>query len=136
MTTPLRFTRSVFLLIILISVAGCEKLGFDYRKKYEGEWNFTTNYTDYFISGLVLDADTVRYKGSIIAGASDNEIVIYFTESKCFTVVLEKDGDIPNTEWGVYDYFGGKFVDKHTFRFTSNSGDLSHRHKYEISGKR
>jgi hypothetical protein len=88
-----KFKFTLFLL--LIGSSSCEKMPFDYRNVYVGDYDFTINTPVYVpYSGIVFER--TYFQGKVSYGGTSNSILIHYSNDKTkdLDVVISKDGKI------------------------------------------
>lgn len=126
---------SVFsILLALVTLNSCQKDPFDYRKKYEGDWEMTSSYS--ISTSLFEDnysparIDKVR----LVLGEKDDEILVDYVNIPFNRIfIVQKNGDLSFEE-----YKGS--ISKDEFRmvimFADTSADRLFVTKNKISGKK
>ena len=120
------FYFTIFLLILV----GCKKRPFDFRNKYLGEWDFTTEY-GYFNMSDSTSFDTVyNYKGEVWYDEK-GKIIIEYREDNILEFEINKEGEIT-----IDDYYDtrGEFSDKNNVSFYKQTGGLGGGTNQSVSG--
>lgn len=115
-------------LTIVIGLYACEKIPFDYRNKFVGDYVFTKRITFFYPPNNYLDTTyTDVFKGSIKHGKETNQIEIYYedyfnsfgeVEKRKIQVIINQDGVIKGFDPS------GKFVNSNKIEFNFPSKAL------------
>jgi hypothetical protein len=130
----MRDSIKITALILSLVLISCKKDPFDYRKKYEGDWEMTSSYsisTSLFEDNYSPDRiDKVR----LVLGEKDDEILVDYVNIPFNRIfIVQKNGDLSFEE-----YKGS--ISKDEFRmvimFADTSADRLFVEKSKISGKK
>ena len=124
----------IFLVIVLgIHCASCEKILFDYRNKYCGDWYFTNIYRSWDMDNPENNSrDTGYYNGSIWYENKDH-IKIEYSSNHTIEFEINKNGEITLDS---YYPVGGKFSDENTVQFSLHSGGMGGGSGVTVTGKK
>ena len=122
---------SVFLLSIIF---GCEKIPFDFRNKYVGDYEFEYSYSSWQINIGVYETDTINYSGKVYYDEK-GKIKINYNPNLTLDLDIDKNGTL-SLECGAEI---GEFDDDEnlTLNYSSNScgsNGLGRGTNYKIIG--
>jgi hypothetical protein len=128
-----------FLLLILFLISACEKIPFDWRNKYVGNYKFT--YQEQNMSGCPFSADSItsgEYNGKIYYnGKKDgkDDLHIIFAGNTEVVTTLDVNDSIKGDCSGT---LRGKFQDKKSVNFTVFTPCFTHcsHTSYTVTGKK
>ncbi len=102
--------RTILIIIVLTFTFGCKK-NIDYRDKYTGNFNFSTQEDIGYQGGDTIHYDTsFYYSGKITKGTNESEIRIYYRENGWADAVVGEDGTVSKSaSSGLGIGFSGKF---------------------------
>lgn len=88
----------LLLLAFMLILFSCKKNPFDYRSKYEGEWDFNVvNSTKIVTIDSVVEYKEYQYQGTIKASKGDHDLVItYSSWEEPLLLAVNKDGELEN----------------------------------------
>lgn len=115
---------------------GCEKIPFDSRNKYVGDYNFEYSYSSWQLNLGIYASDTINYSGKVYYSHKDKIILNYNTNTE-LELGIEKNGNL-RLECGTTV---GKFEndDNVIINYSSNScggGGLGGGTNYRIIGRK
>ena len=115
--------------IILTTIYGCEKIPFDYRNKYCGDWNFTTEYQYFMMDSGSFDTVYI-YDGRIWYNES-GKINIEYRKDIILAFEINEQGEITSD---AYYPVNGEFSDKNNLSFYRRTGGLGSGVRENVSG--
>jgi len=123
------FQISIIFIVITLMYS-CEKKPFNYRNKYIGNWEFTTNITEVNLHGEgSIVENTVAYLG-LISYDSKEQLKINFLDNMEVYVEVDKNGIIS----AYKDLGNGVFTSKKIMEYSLKRGGLGAWINYKISG--
>ncbi len=118
----------VSLNISLFIFSGCEKTPFDFRNKYCGDWNFTTDYM-YFSPDSVHDT-VYKYVGKVWYDEK-GKINIEYRKDITLEFEINESGEIV---FDAYYIVSGSFSDKNNVSFYRQTGGHGSGVRESVSG--
>jgi hypothetical protein len=107
---------------LLIITLSCEKIKFDDRNDYLGDWTFTTKITEFNTDSIgYLFQDTITYQGTIKYGNDKNELSIDYHNGTPLIVTLGENGKLENLPT---HYCSGSFSNTSTLNIYLKWGGL------------
>ncbi|MCX6247335.1 MAG: hypothetical protein NTW10_06355 [Bacteroidetes bacterium] len=88
----MRIFKTLIIVFCVVSIAGCKKPVFDYRKKYLGDYSFSV-YQARDIGPGHYDT-TYSTDGTISKGSDLQSIMITYTSHKTVELILYEDGSL------------------------------------------
>jgi hypothetical protein len=118
-----KHNRSVLIIILYATLlSGCEKIPFDFRNKYLGDWMFevSNRHELYNPTRGFYDTTTVKvYHGEIQRGSSHEEIVFTSNLGYSEEFLIDKNGQIiPVNDHGLNYSEGGGFQGRDIFTYS------------------
>jgi hypothetical protein len=94
-----RNKRNILLFLVLITSFSCEKVPFDYRNKYIGDYNFTTYYTEWSWATGMYTYDTTEYNGKTVYGTTKELLKIDYQNNKEIELFITRNGELYSIEF-------------------------------------
>jgi len=125
--------KLITIVLISMTLLGCEKNPFDYRNKFIGDYNYTVHakISNYPVIGHFLDT-TYTYNGKVLLGTQDNAIIIYLSETRSVEPTIYEDGSLENLNLSYS--ISGEFESKTILKFHYGDGGLGIHGDYNYSG--
>lgn len=121
----------VLLTVLFISHSACQKIPFDNRNKYLGDWMFDVHYHSFIMNEGVLYDYTETYNGKIKYGKEKLKIVIQYGVDKNVELFVDEGGILSGFP---SHYSSGSFKDKKNLDLYLRWGGLGGAVIHEIKG--
>jgi hypothetical protein len=124
---------TLIVVFIAVSLAGCKKPLFDYRKKYLGDYSFSIHESS---SGGGTSHDTSYTNDGTITKGSDQQLIqIIYSSGKSEEFILFEDGSIQLMNCNCYSNTG-EFESVNQMQYTLEWGHLVFYSSKSVTGTR
>ena len=119
---------------LLLITLSCEKIPFDDRNDYLGDWTFTTKITELNTDSVgYFFQDTILYHGHIEYGDQKNELSIDYYNGTPLIVTLGENGKLEKLPT---NYCSGSFSNSSTLNIYLKWGGLGGGVTHQVYGTR
>ncbi len=129
-----KFFQLFSIIILLLISVSCEKIPFDDRNDYLGDWTFTTKITEFNTDSIgYLFQDTITYQGTIKYGNEKNELSVDYHNGTPLIVTLGENGKLEKLPT---NYCSGSFSNTSTLNIYLRWGGLGAFVTHQVYGTR
>ena len=130
----MKIFTTLIVVLCVVSIAGCNKPVFDYRKKYLGDYNFSIHYSFWDIGGGSYDT-SYTINGIISKGSDLQSIQITYSSQESYEFILFEDGSIQvkNCDYN-YNSCTGEFESVNKISYTITMGGLGGQWTEAVTG--
>jgi hypothetical protein len=121
---------TLIVVFCVVSITGCKKPLFDYRKKYLGDYSFSVHKSSY-IGGISYDT-SYTIDGIISKGSDLQSIQITYASHDALELVLYEDGSLQVKN--CYYSCTGEFESVNKMRYTISGGGLGGHGTQSVTG--
>lgn len=91
--------KYILLSFLLVSFLACEKVPFDYRNIYVGNYDFTIYNTEWsWVTGMYT-RDTTKYNGNVSYGERKSSVLINYSQGKEVDLNVDRNGSMSAGEF-------------------------------------
>lgn len=129
-----KFFQLFSIIILLLISVSCEKIPFDDRNDYLGDWTFTTKITEFNTDSIgYYFYDTITYHGTIKYGNEKNELSIDYHNGAPLIITLSENGKLENLPT---HFCSGSFSNTSTLNMYLRWGGLGAGVTHQVYGTR
>ena len=130
----MKYLKKTFLIAVALIILGffsCEKVPFNYRNDYVGDWQFIVSNSSFSMADSTSSYEEHEYAGEIKYGDADNELEVHYGDNMFYTIQVDKENGVISSP---IPNFSGEFEGSSSIAIRTSWGGMGGGGSSKVEG--